>query len=116
MPTSRTLAPITLAIMLAAWAWCAARSGEDGLRRRILAGLFGVLLVLMPMFDKQGFLFLGGAVVFLGWQAWQEGTPRARRLLAGTGDDKRQSGQRQFSLHPCHAVRATPEFLPHPPR
>jgi len=121
---------LLLAIMLAAWAWCAARVGQDGPRSRIRAGLFGALLVLMPMFDKQGFLFLCGAVAFLGWQAWQEGTPRARHLLVAgvaalifawcyqrflgpaiTRHLVGYEGDRRYATVPWHALLTQPKLI-----
>ena len=69
---------LLLATLLAAWAWFRARAPRAGGAR---VALFGVTAVLLPMFDKQGLIFLGALVLFLARQALVHQTPRERRLF-----------------------------------
>ena len=70
-------AGLLCATLLAAWAWCAARA-RGGWR----TGLFALLAAALPMWDKQGLLFLGALVLWLARDAWLDRTPRTRALLA----------------------------------
>jgi hypothetical protein len=55
--------------LFTAWAWLNARACANGAKAVWSAALFGFLAALLPMFDKQGLLFLGALVLFLAWNA-----------------------------------------------
>jgi hypothetical protein len=77
---------LLLVVLLTAWAWLNARASKSGAREAWFAALFAVLAALLPMFDKQGLLFLGALVLFLARNA-AIGRDRTsvRLLVAGVG-------------------------------
>ena len=72
---------LLLTTLLVVWAWLNARAHREGGRGWWQVALFGLLAVLMPMFDKQGLLFLGAAVLLLARNALVQRTACDRRLL-----------------------------------
>ncbi len=70
-----------LATLLVIWAWLAAREDRPGAPGWTRAVLFGVLAAALPMFDKQGFLFLGAFVCFLARNVFVRRSVRDQRLL-----------------------------------
>ena len=72
---------LLLTTLLVVWAWLNARAHRDGGRGWFHVALFGLLAALLPMFDKQGLLFLGAAVLLLARNAIVQRTACDRRLL-----------------------------------
>jgi hypothetical protein len=72
---------LLLATLLTIWAWLNARAAEPGPRAPWRITVFGVLALMMPMFDKQGLLFLGALVLFLVRNAIVTRSGRDRQLL-----------------------------------
>lgn len=64
-------------VLLTVWAWLRAHRTGSWLGAVGLA----ISAALMPLFDKQGFIFLAWLILWLIWQAFQRRNPLAYRLL-----------------------------------
>ena len=74
---------LLLATMLVAWTWFQARDPRlAGARAVWRVALFALCALAMPMFDKQGLIFLCALAAFLAQQAVARPSARARQLLA----------------------------------
>lgn len=68
------------ASLLTIWAWLGA-SREDASWPRLRVLSFGILAASLPMFDKQGLIFLAGFLLFLGSNVFFSPSPRTRQLF-----------------------------------
>ena len=70
---------LLFAVFLAAWLWLGASRAEGKVASVML---FGAASLMWPMFDKQGLIFLCGAVAFLSAQFMASRSRADLRLLA----------------------------------